>query len=99
MKLFLLLCLSILAFGYSFANTSFEGKKISLIEIEILGPPTVGKSYIKQNLQVEEQGIYDTPSIDKSIQNLMDSGSIKDVKVFVDPRTSTEDKVALVFKV
>jgi len=99
MKLFLLLCLSILAFGYSFANTSFEGKKISLIEIEILGPPTVGKSYIKQNLQVEEQGIYDTPSIDKSIQNLMDSGSIKDVKVFVDPRTSTEDKLALVFKV
>ncbi|MGA0903799.1 MAG: outer membrane protein assembly factor BamA, partial [Opitutales bacterium] len=99
MKLFLMLFFSFLGFCYGFGNDSFEGKQISSIEIEIIGPPTVGESYVKQNLQVEEKGIYATTSIDKSIQNLMDTGSIKDVKVFVDPKNSTKEKVALVFKI
>ena len=99
MKLFLMLFFSLLGFCYGFGNDSFEGKQISSIEIEIIGPPTVGESYVKQNLQVEEKGIYATTSIDKSIQNLMDTGSIKDVKVFVDPKNSTKEKVALVFKI
>ena len=37
---------------------SYEGRSISKIDVNIFGPPTVGKSYIKQNLQVEEGGIY-----------------------------------------
>ena len=64
---------------------SYEGKSISKIDVNIFGPPTVGKSYIKQNLQVEEGGIYKSVFIDKSIRNLMDTGTIKDVKVFIDP--------------
>ena len=65
---------------------SYEGKSISKIDVNIFGPPTVGKSYIKQNLQVEEGGIYKSVSIDKSIRNLMDTGTIEDVKVFIDPK-------------
>ena len=73
------------------SKDSYEGKVISSIEIEVSGPPTVGKSYIKQNLQVEEKGIYRTTSIDKSIRNLIESGSIKDVKVFIDPKKSNKE--------
>ena len=99
MKPFLVLCFFLLGICFGFADVSFEGKQISSIEIEILGPPTVGESYVKQNLQIEEKGNYSTTAIDKSIQNLMDTGSIEDVKVFVDPKISTKDKVALVFKI
>ena len=99
MKPFLVLCFFFLGICFGFADVSFEGKQISSIEIEILGPPTVGESYVKQNLQIEEKGNYSTTAIDKSIQNLMDTGSIKDVKVFVDPEISTKEKVALVFKI
>ena len=81
------------------AQNSYEGKVISSIEVEVSGPPTVGKSYIKQNLQVEEKGIYRTTSIDKSIRNLIESGSIKDVKVFIDPKKSNKEGLAVVFKV
>ena len=77
----------------------YEGQIISSIVVEISGPPTVGKSYIKQNLQVEEGGIYSTPSIDKSIRNLMETGSVKDVKVFIDPEKSKADGLEVVFKV
>ena len=99
MKPFLVLCFFFLGICFGFADVSFEGKQISSIEIEILGPPTVGESYVKQNLQIEEKGNYSTTAIDKSIQNLMDTGSIKDVKVFVDPEISSKQKVALVFKI
>jgi len=81
------------------AQNSYEGKVISSIEVEISGPPTVGTSYIKQNLQVEERGIYRTSSIDKSIHNLIETGSIKDVKVFIDSEKSNNDGLALIFKV
>ena len=99
MKSFLVLCFFFLGICFGFFDVSFEGKQISSIEIEILGPPTVGESYVKQNLQIEEKGNYSTTAIDKSIQNLMDTGSIEDVKVFVDSKISTKDKVALVFKI
>jgi outer membrane protein insertion porin family len=50
-------------------------------------------------LQVQEGDLYKTSSIDKSIRNLMETGSIRDVKVFKDPVSSKNDDVALVFKV
>ena len=78
---------------------SFEGKRISLIIVDITGPLTVGKSYIKQNLQVEEGSIYSSSSIDKSIRNLMGTGSVQDVKVFIDPSKSNQQGLAVVFKV
>ena len=78
---------------------SFEGKRISSIKVEVTGPPTVGSSYIKQNLQVEEGSIYSSSSIDKSIHNLMGTGSVQDVKVFIDPKKSNQQGLAVVFKV
>jgi len=78
---------------------SFEGKRISSIKVEVTGPPTVGKSYIKQNLQVEEGSIYSSSSIDKSIHNLMGTGSVRDVKVFIDPKKSNQQGLAVIFKV
>ena len=98
MKPFLFLV--ILFFGYTslHAQDLYEGRVITSIEVEISGPPTVGQSYIKQNLQIEEGSIYGTASIDKSIRNLMDTGSIKDVKVFVDPENSNQDGLGVVFK-
>ena len=85
--------------GTLIADTSSGGKTISTIKIEISGPPTVGESYVKQNLQIQEGDHYKTSSIDKSIRNLMETGSISDVKVFKDPVASKNDDVALVFKV
>jgi len=85
--------------GTLIADTSSGGKTISTIKIEISGPPTLGESYVKQNLQIQEGDHYKTSSIDKSIRNLMETGSISDVKVFKDPVASKNDDVALVFKV
>ena len=99
MRLFtFLLCISVCV-GTLIADTSSGGKTISTIKIEISGPPTVGESYVKQNLQIQEGDRYKTSSIDKSIRNLMETGSIRDVKVFKDPVASKNDDVALVFKV
>ena len=74
-----------------------DGKKISSIEIQLKGPQTLGKSFILQNLQVEEGIPYDPTSIDKSIRNLIATGSVDDVKVFIDPDKSTSSEVALFF--
>ena len=76
-----------------------DGKKISSIEIELKGPQTLGKSFILQNLQVEEGISYDPVLIDKSIRNLIATGSVEDVKVFIDPNKTNETEVALVFRV
>ncbi len=76
-----------------------EGKKIISIEISMEGPRTLGKSFLLQNLQVEKGMDYDPTSIDKSIRNLIATGSVDDVKVFYDPENSTQDGVALIFKV
>ena len=76
-----------------------DGKTISSISIELEGPDTIGKSFILQNLQIETGIPYKSNAIDKSITNLMETGAIDDVKVFLDPEISTEQEVALVFKV
>jgi len=76
-----------------------DGKTISSISIELEGPDTIGKSFILQNLQIETGIPYKSNAIDKSITNLMATGAIDDVKVFLDPEISTEEEVALVFKV
>ncbi|MFL2938289.1 MAG: outer membrane protein assembly factor BamA [Opitutales bacterium] len=76
-----------------------DGKKISSIEVELKGPQTLGKSFILQNLQVEEGIPYDGALIDKSIRNLIATGSVEDVKVFIDPDKTNASEVALVFRV
>lgn len=76
-----------------------DGKTISSIEIELNGPDTIGKSFILQNLQIETGIPYKSNAIDKSITNLMATGAIDDVKVFFDPDKSTQNEVALVFKI
>ena len=75
------------------------GKQISSIEIITDGPETLGKSFLLQNLQIEEGMPYEPNSIDKSIRNLMATGSVEDVKVFIDSDKTTSSEVGLVFKV
>ena len=74
-----------------------DGKKISSIEVELKGPQTLGKSFILQNLQVEEGIPYDGALIDKSIRNLIATGSVEDVKVFIDPEKRMRRKSLLFF--
>ena len=81
------------------SQVSPDGKKISGIEIQLVGPKTLGESFILQNLQVEKGIPYDATSIDKSIRNLISTGSVEDVRVFLDSDKSDEDEVALIFKV
>ncbi|OUW36961.1 MAG: outer membrane protein assembly factor BamA [Verrucomicrobia bacterium TMED175] len=81
------------------AQVSPVGKKISGIKIQLVGPKTLGESFILQNLQVEKGIPYDATSIDKSIRNLISTGSVEDVRVFLDTDKSDEDEVALIFKV
>ncbi len=94
----LLFLLPGLALLWSQASVS-EGKTISEIRIELDGPKTLGKSFILQNLQIETGIPFAGSAIDKSIANLMATGAIDDVKVFIDPESSTDDEVVLVFKV
>ena len=76
-----------------------DGKTISSISIQLEGPDTIGESFILQNLQIETGIPYKSSAIDKSIVNLMETGAIDDVKVFLDPDLSNGSEVALVFKV
>ena len=76
-----------------------DGKTISSISVQLEGPDTIGKSFILQNLQIETGIPYKSNAIDKSITNLMETGAIDDVKVFLDPDFTTDSEVALVFKV
>ena len=99
MKPFLIFSYLLFGLVNLFSQVSYDGKTISSIEIQIVGPPTVGASYIKQNLQVLEGSIYATSPIDKSIHNLIQTGFIKDVKVFIDTDISDQDSVGIVFKV
>jgi len=94
----LLFLLPGLALLWSQASVS-EGKTISEIRIELDGPKTLGNSFILQNLQIETGIPFAGSAIDKSIANLMATGAIDDVKVFIDPESSTDDEVVLVFKV
>ena len=94
----LLFLLPGLALLWSQASVS-DGKTISEIRIELDGPKTLGKSFILQNLQIETGIPFVGSAIDKSIANLMDTGAIDDAKVFIDPDSSTDEEVVLVFKV
>ena len=76
-----------------------NGKTISSISVQLEGPDTIGKSFILQNLQIETGIPYKSNAIDKSITNLMETGAIDDVRVFLDPDLTTDSEVALVFKV
>ena len=87
-----------LALLWSQASIS-DGKTISEIRIELDGPKTLGKSFILQNLQIETGIPFVGSAIDKSIANLMETGAIDDVRVFIDPDSSTDEEVVLVFKV
>ena len=81
------------------AQVQPNGKRISSIKIEIIGPSTIGNSFVRQNLQIGVGGKYEGTSIDRSIRNLISSGSVDDVRVFLDPDLSTKEEVALIFKV
>ncbi len=99
MKNLLIILFACACFLSAYAQEPYEGVIITSIKVEISGPSTVGESYIKQNLQVEEGSRYASASIDKSIHNLMETGSIKDVRVFIDPEISNQKALGLVFKV
>ena len=61
-------------FVFQFISHSVLGDEIiSSIKVEIHGAPTVGESFIRQNLQVQEKSIYEPRLIDKSIHNLMET--------------------------
>ena len=90
---------AILSVNFVFFQNSAGARMISSIAIEIDGPQTVGKSYIRQNLQVETGMPYEALAIDKSIRNLMDTGTINDVKVYINPKESDEGSVSLVFQI
>ena len=94
----LLFLLPGIALLWSQAGVS-EARNISSISVEIEGPTTIGKSFILQNLQIETGIPYVPSAIDKSIRNLMGTGAIDDVKVFIDPDQSSQTTVALVFRV
>ena len=76
-----------------------EGKKIAEIEIQIIGSKTLGESFILQNLQIEKGIPYEATAIDKSIRNLISTGSVEDVRVFLNPYKSDDEEVAIIFKV
>ena len=88
-----------LLFAFVSGQQNVLAKEITDIEIEIIGPQTVGKSFILQNLQVEQGASYDPLAVDRSIRNLIDTGAIADVRAFMDPVKSTDESVGLLFKV
>ena len=100
MRKTILFAISFLAFGLVllWAQVSPEGRKISSIDVQIIGPMTVGKSFVLQNLQVEKGGKYEGSSIDRSIRNLTSSGTVNDVRVYIDPEKSNENEVALILR-
>jgi outer membrane protein insertion porin family len=89
----------LLGLAFLWAQVSPEGKKISEIDIQLIGAKTLGESFILQNLQIEEGIPYEATAIDKSIRNLIATGSVEDVRVFIDSDKSNDDKVALIFKI
>ena len=91
---FLLLGLTFLC-----AQNSPFGKIINDIDIQLIGPKTLGESFVLQNLQIEKGMPYEATAVDKSIRNLISTGSVEDVRVFMDADKSSEEKVFLIFKV
>ena len=66
----------LLGLALLWAQVSPEGKKITDIDIQLVGPKTLGESFILQNLQIEKDILYEATAIDKSIRNLISTGSV-----------------------
>ena len=88
-----------LLFSFVTGQQNTRTKEITDIEIQIIGPQTVGKSFILQNLQVEQGAPYDPLAVDRSIRNLIETGAIADVRAFIDPVKSADKTIGLLFKV
>jgi outer membrane protein insertion porin family len=84
---------------FSLAQVDPAGKNISEIKITINGPRTIGESFVRENLQVEVGAEYHSTAIDKSIRNLMATGTVDDVRVFLDTVQPDPSSIALVFRV
>ena len=99
MKIISVFSLTFLIFSAVCAFAYSDDKLIGSIEILMEGPKTVSESFVRQNLQVEKGSPFLSSLVDKSIRNLMESGTVKDVKVYLDPAIKDDDSVGLVFKV
>ena len=85
--------------AFSLAQVDPTGKRIAEIRITIEGPRTIGESFIRENLQVEVGAEYHSSAVDKSIRNLMATGTVEDVRVFLDTVQPDPASVVLVFRV
>ena len=85
--------------AFSLAQVDPTGKRIAEIRITIEGPRTIGESFIRENLQVEVGAEYHSSAVDKSIRNLMATGTVEDVRVFLDTVQPNPDSVVLAFRV
>ena len=74
-----------------------DGKTISSISIQLEGPDTIGNLLFCKTLQIETGIPYKSNAIDKSITNLMETGAIDDVKVFLDPDLTTDQRSCISF--
>ena len=81
------------------AQVDPTGKRIAEIRITIEGPRTIGESFIRENLQVEVGAEYHSGAVDKSIRNLMATGTVDDVRVFLDTVQPDPASVVLAFRV
>ena len=52
-------------------------------------------SHLFYRFQIEKDILYEATAIDKSIRNLISTGSVEDVRVFLDPEKSDENGVNL----
>ena len=85
--------------AFSLAQVDPTGKRIAEIRITIEGPRTIGESFIRENLQIEVGAEYHSSAVDKSIRNLMATGTVEDVRVFLDTVQPDPSSIALVFRV
>jgi outer membrane protein insertion porin family len=99
-RILVLVCFILMGWGaFSLAQVDPTGKRISEIRITIQGPRTIGESFIRENLQVEVGAEYHSSAIDKSIRNLMATGTVDDVRVFLDTVQPDPASVVLAFRV
>ena len=97
---FSIFCLCVLGVAVlSLGQVVPDGKRIADIRITIDGPRTIGESFVRENLQVEVGAEYHPGAIDKSIRNLMATGTVEDVRVFLDDEHPDPATIALVFQV
>ncbi|MBU61604.1 MAG: outer membrane protein assembly factor BamA [Opitutae bacterium] len=95
-----LVCCLLIGWGaFLLAQVNPAGKRIAEIRITIEGPRTIGESFIRENLQVEVGAEYHPSAVDKSIRNLMATGTVDDVRVFLDTVQPDPASVVLAFRV